>query len=441
MVALPALLALLALLAPLALLAHVGCSSSDFNIAAAADVTDDSSSSRDMDVMDAMDVMDPTDVTDAGEDAEDVGPMTDGSSCDVKNACGGCGMLVGDFGAACGECGKLTCSGDRSRLECDDPKKNACGGCVVLGGKPGDSCPSCGGMMKCDGPDKLTCNTSMPKNACGGCNTLAAMPGTPCGKCNTGSMRCMGTDAVACDDPEATKPALGTACGACGGGEYKCTMGAVKCADVSVTPSPGTACGLCGTSMFVCDSTSSTKCAKPDDRKVGSDLFAAPASPPTYKIAANFGGNYSTTKTNATLASVALFLRRRTKTVVCPTSGTCLEGCVGDCSSGTCTCKLDPAYFTDGNLDLEIRRDTPSGALVGSASLSTSTVTASGGWVKWTAAVSIAASTTYFLGVRSTAKPGVVIEAAEAPGGLTVFNMMGSTGIVAADIQLNACGF
>lgn len=419
-----------------------GCSSSQFDVAAGVDSSTEDSTSGDVTDTGANTADTTTDDANVADVVDASDAVVDTGSCEPKNACGGCGTLSGTVGAHCGDCGKLKCSADATKLNCVDPGKNACGGCAVLGAKPGDPCPSCGGAMKCNGPDALTCESTAPKNACGGCSTLTTLPGMTCGKCDSGTTKCSGTDAVVCDDPEAGKPAVGSTCGACSGGKYACSGGAIKCNDP--VSDFGKSCGLCGASTLVCDTSTTTKCAKPDDRKIGSDLLAAPATPPVFKIAPGFGGTYTaSSRTNSLLSSVGFFLRRRTKLATCAAAPPCGEGCIDDCSAGPCACKIDSAYFADGSLDLEVHRDTPTGAIVASGSVSTSTVSAMGGWVRWPASSlpAIAPGSAYFIGLRSTAKPGVIIEAADATGGLAVGTMTAATGVIAVDIQVNACGF
>lgn len=263
--------------------ALLGCTGADFPVATSSEPEGETDTKTSPD--DASDSASEAAVDSATDTATDTGDAasetaTDSDAC-VPNACGGCGPLTGTVGAACGGCGKYVCSTDGSKLDCNDPGKNACGGCAVLGAKPGDGCPSCGGVMKCNGVDALICESTAPKNSCGGCSVLPVPAGTACGKCNSGLYKCMGTDATACDDPEATKPALGTKCGACGGAKYECVGGSVKCNDAVVEP-PGKMCGACNTSKYVCNAAgTATSCANPADTNLCGGCKALAAAPTT----------------------------------------------------------------------------------------------------------------------------------------------------------------
>ncbi|MGZ3472965.1 MAG: hypothetical protein ACXWUG_00750 [Polyangiales bacterium] len=158
--------------------------------------------------------------------------------------------------------------------------KNACGGCTMLVGKPGDPCVSCGGKLVCKGTDSLECDSTAPKNACGGCSMLAVAPDTVCGVCMTGKYVCDGTDATKCSDP-VSGPMPMSACGTCGTKKVICdptAMGGTKCQgdDANacggcgdLSPAPGGTCGVCGSGTYVCDPatkgtpTAKTKCDDP----------------------------------------------------------------------------------------------------------------------------------------------------------------------------------
>ncbi|TVR04493.1 MAG: hypothetical protein EA398_01945 [Deltaproteobacteria bacterium] len=149
------------------------------------------------------------------------------------NECGGCGLLPGRAGEACGACGDgawacgalgtMRCSGDRV--------PDFCGGCTGLEARPGERCE--GGEWRC-AATSLLCVDRLPEeppNACGGVQELVAEPGEACGECGLGLWTCDGVDGVRCAGDRVD------ACGGCGGLEG----------------SPGEVCGSCGTGVLACD--------------------------------------------------------------------------------------------------------------------------------------------------------------------------------------------
>jgi len=102
----------------------------------------------------------------------------------------------------CGSCGTWVCDG-AGGLTCDDPGANICGGCGVITGTIGDACGRCDAdELACEGGD-LVCDGDTAENACGGCRSLSATPGTFCrsGSCpgGFGTVTCTGPENVTCD--------------------------------------------------------------------------------------------------------------------------------------------------------------------------------------------------------------------------------------------------
>lgn len=117
-----------------------------------------------------------------------------------RNACGTCGALDGDPGAACdmpaGGEGVYLCTAIGVR--CGDGSTNACGGTSDLDLPPGEPCGPCGaGVVACAGPDAVTCLGAGVLNPCGGCGPLLGMPGASCAFDH--EWRCEGDDAVVCE--------------------------------------------------------------------------------------------------------------------------------------------------------------------------------------------------------------------------------------------------
>jgi formylglycine-generating enzyme required for sulfatase activity len=152
------------------------------------------------------------------------------------NACGGCELLLGDVGQACGcgEQGRWRCDESTDQVVCDGGESNACGGCGELspaGALPGELCDA--GVRICTGSDTTSCLGS-GSSACGGTASLSAVPGTPCGACDSGEYTCTSVDEVRCTGDLGAQafnncggcaplPALeDTACGACGSGSWTC---------------------------------------------------------------------------------------------------------------------------------------------------------------------------------------------------------------------------
>jgi len=146
------------------------------------------------------------------------------------NACGGLGTLTGAaLGDSCGSCddGVVVCDAADPRrrstvCETVSSTANACGGCGLLEGSPGGACGTCGlGQLACNvGGDGLDC-TGNPGasalNLCGGCATLSAAPGDACGRC--GTWEC---DLGAVGRLKCAEPAVGCAAAAiCGNGRVE----------------------------------------------------------------------------------------------------------------------------------------------------------------------------------------------------------------------------
>lgn len=395
-----------------------------------------------------------------------------------RNACGGCSILGAKPGDPCPSCGGVMKCNGTDALICEGTMpKNACGGCASLPVAPGTACGRCGsGVQKCSGTDAVVCDdpeASKPAvgtkcGLCGGatfecvggavkCNdAVVETPGKPCGTCGTSKFVCnsAGTatycqtpmDTNACGGCKALTAAPTTPCGACTAGKYVCEgVDAVKCAEASFTPAaPGTACGTCGTSSYICDVGTTTKCGSPDDRKTAYDFDAAPSS--TYTAFAPYWSAYTTSRTNATLMSVAYYLRYRAMSVSCPgTATSCPSGCIRDCSAGPCTCKPEPGYLADGPLELQLRSGSAGGPVVATSTINSNMVPTMGGWVtfsSWTpAAPTVTAGATYYLALATKAGDGIKIDAADSPTGLVTEYFLSGTPKIAARIQLRACGF
>ena len=161
------------------------------------------------------------------------------------NACGGCSVLPGDPGAACGPCGTgtWTCTVD-GEMECDTEAPNVCGGCETFAAAalPGSSCA--GGTVICNTPDTSICaSLGADTNACGGIGQLDASPGDPCGTCDSGLWTCSDVARVSCDGDRGED-----ARNACGG-----------CAQLD--GEPGARCGACGSGTWECDGEDAVVCA------------------------------------------------------------------------------------------------------------------------------------------------------------------------------------
>lgn len=180
----------------------------------------------------------------------DLNGVTDDVPARDRNACGGCEVLAGDPGAACGPCGRDTfvCDGSDA-VRCDgDTYGNACGGCATTVALPGDSCGVCGsGTWGCDGAGGVVCQGDRgddARNACGGCDPLATTPGGPCGTCGTGTAFCAGPEVMGCLGDAG--PAVLNGCGGC----------------AALTEAPGDACGTCGAGVVSCTGTDATTCLR-----------------------------------------------------------------------------------------------------------------------------------------------------------------------------------
>ena len=138
---------------------------------------------------------------------------------------------------------------------------NVCGGCRLLEGELGDACGICDtGRLACDGEETLVCEGEDPEaaeatNACGGCAALELEPGEPCGACDDGLVVCADPETVIC---EGSRPPPPETCdgedndcdgeideenpdggAACATGELGgCADGAMTCVDAGLTCLP-----------------------------------------------------------------------------------------------------------------------------------------------------------------------------------------------------------
>ena len=222
--------------------------------------------------------------------------------------CGGCGLSCEGEAAttACvgGSCqivvcydGFVDCNGEaEDGCEASADRLNLCGGCNVLGGAPGDACGTCGtGTYVCDGVDSVRCvgdEGEDATNRCGGCAPLEAAPGDRCGTCNSGTWACDGEEGLRCagdSGPGVLNDCggctdlpveLGDSCGTCGSGGWACNgLDSVLCVDDAgedarndcggcreLEFSTGSACGPCVDGTWLCNGINALVCsgAAPD---------------------------------------------------------------------------------------------------------------------------------------------------------------------------------
>lgn len=279
-------------------------------------------SGADFQVAPADATIDATTDADAGSDATRDAPTdaVDGGDGCVKNACGGCALLLNNPGDSCGACGKYTCTSGGEAVTCTDPGKNACGGCGGLTAKPGDSCGSCGKQLCSASGSTLECKDP-GLNGCGGCAALPGKPGNPCGgaACGIGTFACKGTEALEC------KGATTNECGGCG----------------TLTGKVGDACGKCGSGKLVCKDVDSLRC---DDPILSTATVGTPCSKcGTINWACNAGGTAIVcpgTDTNAcdgcgTLGGTPGNDCLTCGVFKCATGGASVD-CVGPTTGGTC---------------------------------------------------------------------------------------------------------
>ncbi len=234
----------------------------------------------------------PTVDVDAGVDGDDAAAPDATPDADLctTNACGGCGPLAHEPGAACGGCdtgvwactadGGVRCEGDLGRLA-----RNACGGCSRLGQAPDQPCGTCNsGITACVGPDDVAClgdTGDLARNGCRGCGELAGDPGQACGTCDTGNWVCAGENTTICHDDvgprarnacggcTALQQPRGEPCGTCGRWACGADADSLVCAgDVTnacggcgaLAAEPGGPCGSCGSGRLVCAGPNEVGC-------------------------------------------------------------------------------------------------------------------------------------------------------------------------------------
>lgn len=115
------------------------------------------------------------------------------------NACGGQEELDGMPAESCGACGDgyKICASPNSLVCVGATETNACGGCGLLPGEDGQACGT-GANWECTDEGSMRCMIDEDVNACGGTEVLVANPGVVCGPCNLDVWQCDGEDAVAC---------------------------------------------------------------------------------------------------------------------------------------------------------------------------------------------------------------------------------------------------